>query len=339
MGHSIITPTAHPPPHTYHPVDLAPAISVTVLFGLFAALHAVTATFTRKTYSWVLVAAAVLESAAYALRSAAAASAVGQQQQHHHHASGSLPLLAGHALLCRLSPLWVSAFAHMTFARQVLFYAPGAAVGRIPAGRVSEVLVGIDIVSFVLQLSGGVLSFAVSGNNIKLIKTGVKVQLAGISLHQAATVSLAVLMVLFAVRMVRYDRERGHGYGAGVAEPVKRSWRALHYALAAVVCLITVRDVFRLVELGLSLTPRSHRSSIRSEKYGYALDALPVLLTLLVFAVLHPGRFLVGHEAEFPTLAERRRLERAMRELEEQKQMQFGTALGGGDWARERGWD
>ncbi|KLU90427.1 RTA1 domain-containing protein [Magnaporthiopsis poae ATCC 64411] len=343
MGLSSIPPAARPPIPISVPIDLAPAVSATVLFALFAALHAVSAIFTRKTYSWVLVAAAVLEAAAYALRSAAASAA--GQHQYASSSSSSLPLLAGHALLARLSPLWISAFAHMTFAREVLFYAPGAAVARIPAGHVSNVLVGMDVVSFALQLSGGILSFATTKNNTKLIKTGVKVQLAGVSLHQAATVSLVVLMVLFAVRMARYDRDRGHGYGAGVAEPVKRSWRVLHYALAAVACLLTMRDVFRLVELGLSLTPRSSRRSssiiigIGSEKYGYAFDALPVLLALLVFAVVHPGRFLVGHDAEFPTLAERRRLERAMRELEEQKQAQFGTALGGGDWARERGWD
>ncbi|KAL8383480.1 hypothetical protein RB595_010605 [Gaeumannomyces hyphopodioides] len=314
--------------HPY-PVDLAPAVAVAVLFALLAALHAATAALTRKTYCWVLAAGAALEAASYALRAAASRD------------QASLPLAAGHALLSRLAPLWLSAFAHMAFARAVLFYAPSAAVCRVPAARVSTGLVSLDAVSFALQLAGSVVILSTA---TAAAATGAKVLVAGVAVHAATTVLLVCLMAAFAVRMARYDAERGRGFGAGVAEPAKRSWRPLHWSLASAALLLTVRDVFRLVELGLALAPppppRGQRPAVlRSEKYGYALDALPVLLCLVVFAVVHPGRFLVGHGAEFPTLAERKRTERAMRELEEQKQAQFGVPFAGSDWARDRGWD
>ncbi|EJT79940.1 RTA1 domain-containing protein [Gaeumannomyces tritici R3-111a-1] len=331
-----LPPTACDARHPY-PLDLAPAVAVACLFALLAALHAATAVLTRKTYCWVLVAGATLEAASYALRAAASRD------------QASLPLAAAHALLARVAPLWASAFVHMTFARAVLYYAPSAAVCRVPAAWVSTGLVSLDGVSFALQVAGSVLLLSTSAittttTTTNPTATGSKVLVAGVALHAATTVLLASLMAAFAVRMARYDAERGRGFGAGVAEPTRRSWRPLHWALGSAAALLTVRDVFRLVELGLTLAPpRGRRAAavplLRSERYGYALDALPVLLCLVVLAVVHPGRFLVGHDAEFPTLAERRRAERAMRELEEQKQAQFGVPLGGSDWARERGWD
>jgi hypothetical protein len=36
------------------------------------------------------------------------------------------------------------------------------------------------------------------------------------------------------------------------------------------------------------------------EVYSYALDALPMMLALLLLAAVHPGRTLVGPDAEFP---------------------------------------
>ncbi len=46
------------------------------------------------------------------------------------------------------------------------------------------------------------------------------------------------------------------------------------------------------------------------EQYTYALDCFPMMLALLILAVWHPGRFLVGPESEFPRVSRREKKER-----------------------------
>jgi len=39
-----------------------------------------------------------------------------------------------------------------------------------------------------------------------------------------------------------------------------------------------------------------------NEAFFYALEAVPMFLAILSFAVIHPGRYLVGPESELPGL-------------------------------------
>lgn len=50
------------------------------------------------------------------------------------------------------------------------------------------------------------------------------------------------------------------------------------------------------------------------EAYGYVLDALPMMICLVVLAVMHPGRTLVGPDSEW-TRADRK-MEKAARKAE-----------------------
>ncbi|KAL9598624.1 MAG: hypothetical protein Q9219_004369 [cf. Caloplaca sp. 3 TL-2023] len=76
----------------------------------------------------------------------------------------------------------------------------------------------------------------------------------------------------------------------------------LLYATYAVLILITVRIIFRLVEYaqGLDTSIPNH------EIYQYIFDSLPMLLALVIFNVIHPGRIMPGKESDFPSRKERK---------------------------------
>ncbi|KAL8685111.1 MAG: hypothetical protein Q9218_007973 [Villophora microphyllina] len=76
----------------------------------------------------------------------------------------------------------------------------------------------------------------------------------------------------------------------------------LLYAQYTVLLLITIRIVFRLIEYASGLD-----SSIPNhEAYQYVFDTLPMLLALVVYNVVHPGRIMPGKESDFPSRKERK---------------------------------
>lgn len=110
--------------------------------------------------------------------------------------------------------------------------------------------------------------------------------MGGIGLQQAFVLMFTVLVVKFHLSV----RE--------VSMPRKTSWRALLFALYLALALITVRIIFRLVEFSSGL----YGSIPTHEAYFYVLEALPMLVALGAFAVVHPGSVLVGEESEFSKL-------------------------------------
>ena len=78
--------------------------------------------------------------------------------------------------------------------------------------------------------------------------------------------------------------------------------KTLLYVLYFVLLLVTVRIVFRLAEYSKGL-----KSSIpRHEAYQYVLDSTVMMIALLAFNVVHPGRIMAGKEADFPSRKERK---------------------------------
>ena len=78
--------------------------------------------------------------------------------------------------------------------------------------------------------------------------------------------------------------------------------RSLLYVVYAVLVLITVRIIFRLVEYA-----KGYSSGIPvHEEYQYVLDSTPMLIALVLFNIVHPGRVMAGKEADFPSRKERK---------------------------------
>jgi len=69
-----------------------------------------------------------------------------------------------------------------------------------------------------------------------------------------------------------------------------------------------IRILFRIAEFAGGVTPSNPVPF--HEQYTYALDCFPMMLALLILAVWHPGRYLVGPASEFPRLSRREKKER-----------------------------
>ena len=76
----------------------------------------------------------------------------------------------------------------------------------------------------------------------------------------------------------------------------------LLYVVYDVLTLITIRIIFRLIEYASGF-----ESSIpRQEAYQYVFDSLPMLVALVLFHIVHPGRIMNGKEADLPSRKQRK---------------------------------
>jgi hypothetical protein len=57
----------------------------------------------------------------------------------------------------------------------------------------------------------------------------------------------------------------------------------------------------------------------RNEVYSYALDALPMMIALLLLAIWHPGRTLVGPDSEFPKKTKKTKAEKKAAKAEKER--------------------
>ncbi|RPB00483.1 hypothetical protein L873DRAFT_1834998 [Choiromyces venosus 120613-1] len=243
------------------------AIAFAVLFGLVTGVHIVQAFAYKKKFCWVIIMAGLWETIAFIAR------ALGSHNQQ------SLAYVLCAQLFLLLSPLWINAFAYMTLGRMVLFYCPTKCLVRIPAARLAKIFVLLDIGSFLIQATGGLMISPDASD--KTVKLGIHIYMGGIGAQE-------LFILLFLGMLIQFRRER-------------KGWLALTVSLYLVLVLITVRIIFRLAE---------HPSGIKEsnpipyhEAYIYVLDAAPMLLALSINALLHPGRWMVGPESEFPKVS------------------------------------
>ena len=193
-------------------------------------------------------------------------------------------------VLFLLAPLWINAFVYMTFARMVFYFTADQKVWRVKAVSLAKYFVWLDIGSFIVQAVGGTM--ATPGASPQIVQTGINVYMAGIGIQEAFILFFVGLMVVFHRRSEAVEKAGMH-----IRE---NSWRPLLYALYAVLVLITIRIIYRIAEFAGGITPSNPIPF--HEEYAYALDAFPMMLAILILAVFHPGRTLVGVDSEFPRL-------------------------------------
>lgn len=78
-----------------------------------------------------------------------------------------------------------------------------------------------------------------------------------------------------------------------------------------------VRIVFRIVEFAGGVTPSNPVPF--HEAYSYALDCFPMMIALLILAIWHPGRYMIGPESEFPKKSRKEK----KKEKQEKKQQKL----------------
>ncbi|GAB1318302.1 RTA1 like protein-domain-containing protein [Madurella fahalii] len=287
--------------YNYDP-QFAPAVAVAVIFGIFTGIHVFEAIVFKKRYMWVLIMGALWETLGFVIHSLGAR----DQQQ--------LGYALAWNLLFLLAPLWINAFVYMTFARMVHYWHPKNKVAGLRATAIASWFVFADILSFIIQGVGGIMAGPDGDANI--IRIGLNIYLAGMGVQQFFIIIFLGLMVAFQRHCTRTSAEYS-------ADDRKRSWKPLLFALYAVLVCITVRIIFRLAEFAGGVTPDNPIPF--HEEYIYALDCFPMMVALLILAIYHPGRYLVGPDSEFPRLsrkekkAAKREKKAAKREKKEAK--------------------
>ncbi|KAK7732986.1 hypothetical protein SLS57_000930 [Botryosphaeria dothidea] len=228
------------------------------------------------------------------------------------HDQQNIGYATAHQLLYLLAPLWINAFAYMTFARMVHYFLPEKTVWRIKGVSLAKYFVWADIVAFLVQAVGGLMASPSASADI--IKTGINVYMGGMGLQEAFILCFIGLMIVFQRQAQKLD-------ACGLTHR-QYSWRPLLFALYGALVAVTVRIIYRICEFAGGVKPSNPIPF--HEAYSYSLDAFPMMVAILVLAVFHPGRSLVGPESEFPRLsrkekkalkAERKAAKKAKKEM------------------------
>ncbi|CAG8949162.1 hypothetical protein HYFRA_00004784 [Hymenoscyphus fraxineus] len=260
--------------------SLPAAILFTVLFGIVSALHVFQAARYKTTFCWAIIMGALWETASFLIRNISIYN----------------PKSEGPAdtwfLLFLLAPLWINAFDYMLLGRMVFQYLPNQKLGGIKAQRMALYFVILDIVSFIVQIGGGLM--VISKNN-RTRENGLHIYTAGLVLQECFILVFAALVFTFNRRVKRE---------ASVEQAARA--KKLVLALYASLFLISIRIIYRLLEFAGSFDSALTQELWTHEVYQYALDATPMFFALLIMVVMHPGRVLPGEMSTFKQFSSNR---------------------------------
>ncbi|TQW00796.1 hypothetical protein V2A60_001837 [Cordyceps javanica] len=275
-------------------------LALAAVFGASFVAHIVQAIVYKKRFCWVVIMGAAWETAAFSLRTIGA-----------HHQQERQYALWGQILFL-LSPLWINTFVYMTVARMVYFGLPDRKIWGVRAIKLTVLFVWLDVICFLVQLSGGGLLS--NNDNADLTRIGMKIYTAGIGLQLGFVVIFGVMTAWFYHRMRQVSRGRGMG-----------RLQLLIWVMLAVLMLIMVRIIFRLLEFGPGIN--ANNKLITDETYPLVLDAMPMALALWLLNLMHPGLVLRGPDGEFPRVTRREKKALKHRAKEEKKRRKEAKRL------------
>ncbi|KAI9707846.1 MAG: hypothetical protein M1820_004452 [Bogoriella megaspora] len=256
------------------------------LFITTTVVHVIQAIVHRKLYSIVVIIAAAWQAVAFIFRAIAI---------HKPYSDGPYTI---YFILILTGPLWINAYVYMVMGRMVYNFIPDKRLCKIKAWRFGLLFVLLDITAFLVQLGGAAIA---SGNDSSpnTILLGLHIYMGGIGIQQLFILLFTFLAIKFHLQLLHQP-----------PSPHRSRGLLLLYTLYAVLLLITIRIIFRLIEYSSGLD-----SSIPNhEAYMYILDSAPMVIALVLFNIVHPGRIMKGKEADFPSRKERKRLGRLMKE-------------------------
>ncbi|PKK53927.1 hypothetical protein CI102_1176 [Trichoderma harzianum] len=256
--------------------SLGASILFLVLFFLTTAVHLGQAIYYKQKYCWVIIMSGIWQVLTYIFRT------ISIQQPH------SFNYYAAWFVLILVAPLWTNAFVYMVFGGMVWNYTDDRRVWRVKAQHFGFVFVLLDIVSFVIQVYGAARATAKDAPTDKVLQ-GLHIYMAGVGIQQL----FILIFCLFALRLLfRVRKESNEKAKSTKLSPAM----LLLYTQFVVLALISLRIIFRICEYaqGLDSTIPLH------EAYQYALDSLPMLLALVAFNAVHPGRIMSDSKSGLP---------------------------------------
>ncbi|BGP38661.1 hypothetical protein JCM10450v2_002611 [Rhodotorula kratochvilovae] len=164
----------------------------------------------------------------------------------------------------------------------------------LPAHRIGTIFIWSDVVTFLLQASGGGLT---ASSNASSTKLGKNIALAGLIIQLISYCLFTALLLVFGNNI-----RRRHAYLAHPAQPFKLGsyrfwakdkvydWRPLYWAVCLSCIGVIVRSFFRIVEYSEGY----YGKLATGEGYFYTLDALPLWLAMSLYVFVFPARFIEG---------------------------------------------
>lgn len=174
----------------------------------------------------------------------------------------------------------------MTLGRMIHFFHPSRSLLRVPATIFAALFVALDVVSFIIQLVGGSMAGPTAPPEEQM--RPIHIYMGGIGLQEVFILAFVGLALVFQRDMRRAEKLHNGREG----------WRPLVWALYFSLGSITVRIVYRLVEF--SSGHGADNQLITREGYFYGLEAVPMVLAIGVFNVVHPGARMDGPGVEMP---------------------------------------
>ncbi|KAJ5635962.1 uncharacterized protein N7484_009275 [Penicillium longicatenatum] len=289
----------------YYVPSFAAAILFCALYGLTTIVHIIQAVVYKKGYAWVVIMGSAWELGAFVFRTL--------QTRH----QNSDLFDTWFTIFFLLAPIWINAFIYMTLGRMVNFFLPDKKLCRISARRFGVIFICLDILAFLVQLAGAVLSSS-TGDSMKMVMLGVHLYMGGIGLQDLFILCFLALTVHLHRKLLQLEingTERDIQKLKHCAYP----WRWQFYTIYLALGLITVRIVFRLAQYAQGTS--ASNQVLTHEVYEYVFDAVPMFLALVLLNVFHPGRNLQGPDSKFIkiTRAEKKEKARAAKMGKEQK--------------------
>ncbi|RGP76960.1 hypothetical protein FLONG3_4898 [Fusarium longipes] len=263
----------------YYPNFSAAAVFA-VLFAILTGAHIWQAARYKKSWCWVIIMAGIWETTAFTFR------AISTKHQQ------SIGVLLVFQIFILLAPIWVNAYAYMTLGRMVYYFIPNHSLLGMPAVTLAAIFVGLDIVSFIIQLIGGSLAGPGSPPDEQL--KAIHIYMGGIGLQEFFIIIFIILCIAFQRKMHEIRAEKG--IRSFIASDCGKLLLALYFSLA----MISVRIIYRLIEFSGGEGQRN--PLMTHEIYFYILEAAPMFLALLVFNIVHPGKTMQGPLSEMPGL-------------------------------------
>ncbi|KAF8462768.1 putative RTM1-like protein [Kalaharituber pfeilii] len=248
--------------YRYDP-SLPAAIIFTVIFLVSTVLHT-TYTIRVRTWYWIpFVIGGIFETLGYVFRGVSS------------NDPKALGPYIGQTLLLLLAPALFAASIYMVLGRIILLV-NGEEFSPIRRSWMTKIFVTGDVLSFLMQSSGGGLMSTADGDVDKM-KMGENVIVGGLFVQIIFFAAFLVICFLFWTRFHR------HMASAGVRHDGR--WTFLFKVLLAASASIMIRSVFRVIEY----IQGNDGYLISHEVWLYIFDALLMALVMVLFNWCHPG--------------------------------------------------
>ncbi|KAF7941689.1 uncharacterized protein EAE97_006526 [Botrytis byssoidea] len=275
---------------TYNPSEPA-AYGFTALFALLTLAHIINMFPLRSWYFISFILGGICETFGYYGRSKC-----------HDNISDIGPWILQMILILG-APTFLAASVYMTLAR--LTVALGAEEHSMISPRwLTKIYVLIDVLCFFSQFLGAGVQ---ASGDATVISVGNKVILGGLIFQ-----IIAFFFFLYMAWRIgaRFEKSQETHPSSLRYPELERGWKKYFRALYAVSVLLIIRNLMRAIEYGQQATGGGFTfatrnddgtltySGHRSKKIGdieallYVFDATPMFLVVLIFLIIHPGKFI-----------------------------------------------